>query len=69
MKVARIHFEGYNFEMLQAERICRKELNRPDCFSWKGPNNEHLVQLPDHFKADTKLQLVIKGIVQLPLKQ
>ena len=28
----------------------------------------HLVQLPDHFRADQKLKHVLKGIVQMPLK-
>jgi len=30
--------------------------------------HDHLVQLPDHFRADQKLKHVMKGIVQIPLK-
>ena len=38
---------------------------------WNGTEgmfNNHLVQLPDHFKADEKLKHVVKGIVQMLLK-
>jgi len=31
-------------------------------------NKDHLVQLPDHFSADQKVQHIIKGIVKMPLK-
>jgi len=30
--------------------------------------NDHLVQLPDQFRADQKLKYVVKGIVQTSLK-
>jgi len=30
----------------------------------EGTYNNHLVQLPDRFRADQKLQHVVKGIVQ-----
>jgi len=32
-------------------------------------HNDHPVQLPDHFRADQMLKHVIKGNVQMPLKQ
>ena len=50
-------------EAQQAERI---EQNRN--FQLKGTYNNHLVQLPDHFRADQKLKHIVKGIVQMPLK-
>lgn len=34
----------------------------------EGAYSNHLAQLPDHFKADQKLQDVIKDILQMPLK-
>jgi len=34
----------------------------------KETYNDHLVQLPDQFRADLKLKHVVKGIVQMPLK-
>jgi len=34
----------------------------------KGTYNDHLVQLPEQFRADQKLKHIIKGIVQMPLK-
>jgi len=34
----------------------------------EGTYNNHLVQLPDHFRADQKFKHVVKGIVQMPLK-
>jgi len=37
-------------------------------FQLEGTYNNHLVQLPDHFRADKKLEHVIKGIVQIPFK-
>jgi len=36
-------------------------------FELKGTYNDHLVQLPDQFRADQKLKHV-KGILQMPLK-
>ena len=36
--------------------------------SLEGTYNNHLVQLPDHFRADQKIKHVIKGIVKMPLK-
>ena len=33
-----------------------------------GTYNDHLLQLPDQFRADQKLKHVTKGIVQMPLK-
>jgi len=36
-------------------------------FQLEGTYNDHLVQLPDQFRADQKLKRVIKGIVQMPL--
>ena len=35
----------------------------------RGFIDDHLVQLPGHFRADQKLQHVIEAIVQMPLKQ
>jgi len=37
-------------------------------FHLEGIYNYQLAQLPDHFRADQKLKLVVKGIVQTPLK-
>jgi len=34
----------------------------------EGTYSDHLVQLPDQFRADQKLKHVIKGIVQMLLK-
>jgi len=34
----------------------------------EGTYYDHLVQLPDHFRADQKLKHVFKGVVQMPLK-
>jgi len=34
----------------------------------EGTYNDHLVELPDHFRADQKLKHVIKGIGQMLLK-
>jgi len=43
-----------------------REENR--IFLLEGTDEDHLVQLPDQFRADQKLKDV-KGIVQMPLKQ
>ncbi|PKU36123.1 aryl hydrocarbon receptor nuclear translocator-like protein 2 isoform x1 [Limosa lapponica baueri] len=40
------------------KRICQLE----------GTYNDHLVQVPDHFRAAQKLKHVVKGIIQMPLK-
>lgn len=37
-------------------------------FHLKGTYNNHLAQLPDHFRAYHILKDVIKGLVQMPLK-
>jgi len=37
-------------------------------FQLEGTYNNHLVQPPDHSRADQKLKHVIKGIVQMPLE-
>lgn len=37
-------------------------------FWWEGACNDHLIQLPDHVRADQKLKRVVIGIVQMPLK-
>jgi len=34
--------------------------------SVEGTYNDHLVQLPDHFRYDQKSKHVVKGIVQMP---
>jgi len=34
----------------------------------EGTHSDHLVQLPDHFRADEKSKHVIEGIVQMRLK-
>jgi len=34
----------------------------------EGTYNDHLVQLPDHFRAYRKFEQIMKGIVQMPLK-
>jgi len=34
----------------------------------KGTSRDHLVQLPDHFRAKQILKYVIEGIVQIPLE-
>jgi len=33
----------------------------------EGINNDHLVQLPDHYMADQKLKHVITGVVRISL--
>ena len=37
-------------------------------FQLEGTYNDHLVQLPDQFRADQKLKYIIKGMVQMSLK-
>jgi len=34
----------------------------------KGTYSDHLMELPDHFRADQKLKQGIKGVVQRSLK-
>jgi len=34
-----------------------------------GTYNDHLVQLPNQFRADQKLKQIIKGIVQMSLSK
>ena len=46
--------------------LSNSEQNR--LFELEGTYNDHLVQLPDQFRADQKLKHV-KGILQMPLKQ
>jgi len=45
------------------------EQNRIERFQLGVTYNDHLVRLPDYFKADQKLKQVIKGIVQISLEQ
>ena len=45
---------------------CSVEQNR--MVQLEGTYNNHLVQLPDHFRADLKSKHVVKGIIQIPLK-
>ena len=52
---------GYEYEITswtEKNRIIQLE----------GTYNNHLVQLPDHFRADQKLKHIIKGTAQMPLK-
>lgn len=44
------------------------QCNTIDYFSWKLPKTNHLVQLPNHFRAYQKLRNVVEGIFQMPLK-
>lgn len=42
--------------------ICKnKETFVIECFSWTEPQNNHLVQLSDHFRAEPKLKHIIKS--------
>lgn len=59
-------------EVSQGERFChaytRKGREEKRVFHLEGAYNDHLVQLPDHFRAHRKLNLVIKGTGQTPLQ-
>ena len=44
----------------------KTEQNR--LFQLEGTYSDHLVQLPDQFRADQRLRHVIKGLAQMPLK-
>ena len=43
--------------------------NKNRVFQLEGTYNDHRVQLPDSLRADQKLKHVVKGIVQMSLKQ
>jgi len=68
-----IRLTEYTGRLIQLPKLSSVEVqlleyNRMEYFQLEETYDDHLVQLPDHFRADQKLKHVIKGVVQMPLK-